>query len=85
ALLYERLRQKEAVGEDRLIALAKARGEAAAAALRSAGAPADRLSVAAPEKVETEGRDVPVKLVLGTAKQRAAAPAAPPAAAPAGG
>ncbi len=85
ALLYERLRQKEAVGEDRLIALAKARGEAAAAALRSAGAPAARLSAAAPEKVETEGRDVPVKLVLGTAKHRAAAPAAPPAAAPAGG
>ncbi|MBL8488155.1 MAG: DUF748 domain-containing protein [Rhodocyclaceae bacterium] len=84
-LLYDRLRQKEAVGEDRLLALARARGEATVAAMKAAGAPADRLGVAPPEKVETEGRDVPVKLVIGTAKKPAAPPAGAPAPAPAGG
>ncbi|MDD5249539.1 MAG: DUF748 domain-containing protein [Rhodocyclaceae bacterium] len=67
AVLFERLREREAVADDKLVALAKARGENAAAALRQAGAPADRMALDAPEKVEATGRDVPVKLVLGPA------------------
>lgn len=72
--LYERLRAREAVGDDRLLALAKARGEALAAALKAAGAPMARISLQAPEKAEASGREIAVKLELG-----AAAPAAAPA------
>ncbi len=75
AMLFERLRNKVVVTDERLLALAQARGEATATALKEAGAPMERLTLLAAEKVETEGRDVPVKLVLGTAA-RIAAPAA---------
>ena len=67
AILFERLRDRETVGEVQLLALAKARGEHTLANLNAAGAPAERLMLAAPEKVESDGRDVPLKLVLGTA------------------
>ncbi len=75
ALLFERLRDKEAVGDERLLALAKARGESTAAALQAAGAPADRLALLAAEKVDSSGRDVPLKLVLGAAGKSATAAA----------
>ena len=63
--LFLRLRDREAVGEDRLIELGKMRGESVTAGLRTAGAPSERVELRAPEKVEGEivGRDIPVKLV----------------------
>ncbi len=66
-VLFERLRNKVVVEDKQLLALAAARGDATAAALKEAGAPADRIAVLAAEKVESDGRDVPVKLVLGAA------------------
>ncbi len=76
-VLFERLRQREPVADEKLQALATSRGENTEAALKEAGAPMDRVSLAAPEKVEATGRDVPVKLVLAPAGK--ATPAAPPA------
>ncbi|MFA6970038.1 MAG: DUF748 domain-containing protein [Gallionella sp.] len=66
AVLFERLRDRIMVDDKQLQALAAARGDATAAALKEAGVSADRLSVLAAEKVAANGRDVPVKLVLGT-------------------
>lgn len=66
AILFERLRSAVVVDDKQLLALAASRGDATAAAMRDAGAPTDRLSVLAAEKVEAQGRDVPVKLVLGS-------------------
>lgn len=68
AVLFERLRSTVAIDDKQLQLLASARGESTLAALKNAGAPADRVSVLAAEKVSAEGRDVPVKLVLGTVK-----------------
>ncbi len=75
AVLFARLRDKVIVDNERLLTLATARGEFTSTTLKAAGAPADRLAVLAAEKVETEGRDVPIKLVLGTSA-KTAAPAA---------
>lgn len=72
AVLFERLRSKVVVDDKQLQALGAVRGEATAAALKLAGAPADRLTVLTTEKVTAEGRDVPVKLELGTAAKAAA-------------
>jgi uncharacterized protein involved in outer membrane biogenesis len=66
AVLFARLLDKVIVDNERLLALATARGEYTATALKTAGAPTERLAVMASEKIETEGRDVPIKLVLGT-------------------
>ncbi len=66
AVLFVRLRDKVIVDNERLLALAATRGEFTSTALKAAGAPAERIAVLASEKVETGGRDVPVKLVLGT-------------------
>jgi len=76
AILFERLRGSVVIDEPRLQALAMARGVAAAAALQAASAPMGRVAVLAVEKVETEGRDVPVKLVLGAAAKSASGVAA---------
>lgn len=76
AILYERLRDREVVGEARLLELARGRAESAAAGLRAAGAPADRVALAQPAKIDPDGRDVPLKLALGAA-QRPATPATP--------
>jgi len=65
-ILFERLRNGVVVDQDRLLALATARGEATASALKAAGAPLGRLSVLPAGKIETEGPDVPIKLVLGS-------------------
>jgi len=75
AVLFDRLRERESVADAQLLALARARGENAATSLKAAGAPAARLMLAAPEKVTSEGREVPLKLVLDAAA-KAAAPAA---------
>ncbi len=71
ALLFERLRQKEPVTDAQLQALAKSRADGFVAALGAAGAPGDHVLLAAPEKVDTSGRDVPVKLDLGAAAKPA--------------
>lgn len=76
AVLFDRLRNKVVVGDERLLALAKARGEATAAALNAAGAPGERVAVLAAEKVEAEGPTVPVKLGLGAAAKSAVLPSA---------
>lgn len=67
-VLFERLRGTVSIDDKQLKSLAAARGDATVAALKEAGASAERVSVLEAEKVTTEGRDVPVKLVLGTAK-----------------
>ncbi len=72
--LFERLRQLESVGDDKLQALAKARGDSTLAALKAAGAPTNRVALAAPQKIDATGRDVPIKLELGTASKTVAAP-----------
>lgn len=71
AVLFERLRAREAVGDERLQSLAKARGESAIEALKAVGVPAERLSAIPPAKAEEEapGRDVPLKLGLEAMKK----------------
>lgn len=61
ALLYARLSAKEAVGDERLRTLAKARGEAAMAVLKAA-APTDRVTLLDIERIEVEGAEVPLKM-----------------------
>jgi len=75
AVLFERLRERETVAEAQLLALARARGENTLASLKAAGAPPERLMLGSPEKVNSEGREVPLKLVLG-AVPKPAGPAA---------
>ncbi len=75
-ILFERLRNAIVVGDERLQALATARGETAATALKDAGVPAERIALAAAEKVNADGKDVPLKLALGAAA-KTPAPAAP--------
>ncbi len=82
AVLFEQLRARETVSDAQLQTLAKLRGENVAAALAAASAPAERLTLGAPEKVDAAGRDIPVKLELGAAA-KVAAPAVVPPAAPA--
>jgi uncharacterized protein involved in outer membrane biogenesis len=79
-VLFDRLRAREAITDDRLKALASERGDFVLATLKAAGAPTDRISVLAPEKVDVEGDSVPLKMDLKAAGGTATA-AAPPAAA----
>lgn len=65
AVLFERLRGAIEIDDKQLQALAVSRGEAALAALKEDGAPAERMAMLPAEKVEGRGRDVPLKLVLG--------------------
>jgi len=67
AVLYQRLRDKEVLPDDRLRQLAQARGEAALATLQEAGAPAARVTLGEPGKHEGNDREVPLKLSLGKA------------------
>ncbi len=76
AMLFDRLRNKVVVGDERLLVLAKARGEAAARALQAAGAPAQRVAILAAEKVEAAGPTVAVKLGLEAAAKSALLPTA---------
>lgn len=61
-VLYARLSAKEVVTDERLRALAKARGEAALAVFTAAAAPADRVTLLDIERVEIEGTEVPLRL-----------------------
>lgn len=67
AVLFERLREREPMPDERLAALAKARGEYAAKALAEAGAPGARLALGAPAKTPAEGRDIQLDLEVQTA------------------
>jgi len=71
-VLFRRLREKEPVSDEALQSLGKARGENIYAALQAAGAPADRLLLAPPEKVESDTQGVPAKLDLGAVPKPAA-------------
>ena len=64
AVLYERLRGREEIGDDRLQALAQARGERALEALKEAGAPVDRLRLQPPQRVEATPDGIPLGLAL---------------------
>ncbi|WP_165873431.1 DUF748 domain-containing protein [Parasulfuritortus cantonensis] len=68
ALIYQGLLDHEAVPDEQLVALAKARGEAIQAELLADGVPADKLAVKAIASVAAEGHEVPVKLGLGVAR-----------------
>jgi hypothetical protein len=62
AVLYERLRSKEAISDERLHALARARGDAAMAVLKAAAAPAERVTLLDIERIEVEGTEAPLKM-----------------------
>jgi hypothetical protein len=64
-VLYQRLREKEVVPDERLQQLAQARGEATLAVLRDAKAPVERVSIGAVEKLPGEDHEVALKLGLG--------------------
>jgi len=64
-LLFERLRSKVVVAESPLQELAGARAADTESTLKNAGVPADRLTILPAEKVDAQGTDVPVKLMLG--------------------
>ena len=66
-VLYRRLRDKEAIADERLLQLARARGENAVVALKEAGAPETRVSLQEPEKIDGELGEVSLKLELGKA------------------
>ncbi|OYV46603.1 MAG: hypothetical protein B7X10_04835, partial [Burkholderiales bacterium 21-58-4] len=70
-VLFRRLRDKEPIAEDALQSLGKARGENAYASLQAAGIPPDRLVLAQPEKVDSDGQGVPAKLELGAVPEPA--------------
>jgi hypothetical protein len=66
-VLYEKLRDKETVSDDRLRALAKARGEAAMAVLKAASAPLNRIGLLDIQQVEAADSGVPLKMDVKTA------------------
>ena len=68
AVLFERLRGKEKVGDDILQALAQARGTGAVDILKANGVAAERLQLLPPEKGESTGDGVPLKLSLEAGK-----------------
>ena len=64
AVLYQRLREKEAIADERLQQLAAARTEAALAVLKEAKAPVERIKLGAPEKLASSEHEVALKLGL---------------------
>lgn len=64
ALLFERLRGKEGVGDEPLRELGKARAEYAFQTLKAAGAAVERMQQAAPEPGDSVAGGVPLKLAL---------------------
>jgi len=64
AMLYERVRVKELVGDDRLLSLAQTRAEFAVNTLKSAGVAAERVQQRAADKAESVDGNVPLKLAL---------------------
>jgi hypothetical protein len=67
AVLYQRLREKENIPDDRLRQLAQARGESTLEVLREAKAPVDRIKLGAPERLDGEAAEIPLKLDLARA------------------
>lgn len=64
AVLFERLRAGEPVGDDRLEALATQRAENAQAILKSAGLAAERIALLPAQAVAAPGADIPLQLSL---------------------
>jgi hypothetical protein len=71
AILFQRLRDREAITDVQLQELARTRGNNTLAALQAAGLPPERMQIAAPEKVEAKENDVPLKLELCTTSKSA--------------
>lgn len=73
-VLFERLRAKENIPDERLLGLAQKRGEGVAEILKSAGIPAERVQLLAPEKGKSEGEpvqsEVPLRMALEPAKSK---------------
>ncbi len=67
-VLFERLRSAVQIDDKQLLALADARGVATFEGLKSAGVSLERLTIKSSEKLTTDGRDIPVKLILGTSR-----------------
>jgi hypothetical protein len=74
SVLFERLRAKENIPDERLQALAQARGEGVVEILKSAGVAAERVQLLAPEKFKPEGesagKDIPLRMSLEPAKSK---------------
>ncbi len=68
-LLYERVRAKENVGDERLQALAQTRAVYAVNTLKSAGVAAERIQQRTAEKAEPSEGSVPLKLALEAARK----------------
>lgn len=67
AVLYQRLREKEAITDERLQQLAQARGEATLAVLKDAKAPLERVTLGTAEMIAGTDHEVALKLGLGKA------------------
>jgi hypothetical protein len=65
--LLDRLYREQALAPDALTKLGARRAEAIVDAIRAGGVDASRVASAAPEKIETTGKAVPVQLRLGAA------------------
>ncbi len=74
AVLFERLRAKESIPDERLQDLAQKRGEGVAEILKTAGIATERVQLLAPEKGKTEGegagKDIPLRMSLEPAKSK---------------
>jgi hypothetical protein len=66
-ILADRLRSGITIEDKQLLRLATERGESLYELMKTAGAPMERVTLQSAEKVIGEGRDIPVKLVLGAA------------------
>lgn len=70
ALLHARLLDQETVSDETLKQLAERRAQAIVTGLAAAGAPPERVRMAATENFRGEGKEVPAKLELGVAGKR---------------
>ncbi len=64
AVLYERLRAREQVPAERLVALAQARAEGVSGILVASGVAGERIQLLPPEAGESANDDVPIRLAL---------------------
>ena len=71
-MLFERLRDRENIPDERLQALAQARGEGVAEILKTAGIAPERVQVLPPQAYKPEGdaagKDIPLHMALEPAK-----------------
>jgi len=70
-ILAERLRRNTPIADARLQALATLRGQSLWDLIKKSGAPMERVDVRAAEKVESDGKNVPLKLELEPASKLA--------------